>query len=51
MKTYPLKDFLFPKQQLYCALCGRDKFLFKTAHNCVGGYRKRRIIWGYKNKI
>ena len=28
-----------------CLLCGRDKFTHKTPHKCVGGYRKRNIIW------
>ena len=28
-----------------CLLCGRDKFTHKTPHNCVGGYRKRKIKW------
>lgn len=28
-----------------CMLCGRDKFTHKSPHKCVGGYRKRKIIW------
>jgi len=28
-----------------CLLCGRNKFTRKTAHYCVGGYRKRHIKW------
>jgi hypothetical protein len=28
-----------------CMLCGRDKFTSKTPHKCIGGYRKRKIIW------
>ena len=28
-----------------CLLCGRDKFTHKSPHKCVGGYRKRKIIW------
>ena len=44
-----LKKWLFPEKQLYCLLCGRDKFIRKTPHICNGVYRKRRIIWGYKN--
>jgi hypothetical protein len=28
-----------------CLLCGRDKFTSKSAHNCVGGFRKRKIQW------
>jgi hypothetical protein len=26
-------------------LCGRDKFTHKSSHKCVGGYRKRKIVW------
>lgn len=28
-----------------CMLCGRDKFTRKSPHNCVGGFRKRKIVW------
>ena len=28
-----------------CLLCGRDKFIRRTPHNCVGGYRKRHLKW------
>lgn len=28
-----------------CLLCGRDKFTKKTAHYCIGGYRKHGIKW------
>ncbi len=28
-----------------CLLCGRDKFISKTAHNCIGGYRKHGLKW------
>ena len=28
-----------------CKLCGRDKFTSKQPHKCVGGFRKRKIIW------
>lgn len=28
-----------------CMLCGRDKFTHKSPHKCVGGFRKRKIIW------
>lgn len=28
-----------------CLLCGRDKFTAKQPHNCVGGFRKRKILW------
>lgn len=28
-----------------CMLCGRDKFTRKSPHKCVGGFRKRKIIW------
>jgi len=28
-----------------CLLCGRHKFTHKSPHNCVGGFRKRKIIW------
>lgn len=28
-----------------CMLCGRDKFTHKSPHKCVGGYRKRKIVW------
>lgn len=28
-----------------CLLCGRDKFTKKTPHQCVGGYRKRKLKW------
>ena len=28
-----------------CLLCGRDKFIRRTPHNCVSGYRKRHIKW------
>lgn len=28
-----------------CLLCGRDKFTHKSPHKCVGGYRKRKIVW------
>ena len=28
-----------------CMLCGRDKFTRKSPHNCVGGFRKRKIEW------
>lgn len=35
-------------QKLTCLLCGRDKFTRKSPHNCIGGFRKRRIIWGMK---
>jgi len=36
------------KQKLTCLLCGRDKFIRKSPHYCVGGYRKRKIVWGLK---
>ena len=48
---FPIKDFLLPKNQLYCKLCGRDKFSMKQPHNCIGGFRKRKIEWGYKQVI
>lgn len=28
-----------------CLLCGRNKFIKKSAHNCVSGYRKHNIEW------
>lgn len=28
-----------------CMLCGRNKFTRKSPHKCVGGFRKRKIIW------
>ena len=28
-----------------CLLCGRDTFTRKSPHNCVGGFRKRKIQW------
>jgi len=28
-----------------CMLCGRDRFDRKQPHKCVGGFRKRRIVW------
>lgn len=28
-----------------CLLCGRNTFTRRTAHNCVGGYRKHNIKW------
>lgn len=28
-----------------CMLCGRDTFTRKSPHKCVGGYRKRNIVW------
>lgn len=31
--------------KLKCTLCGRDKFTQKSPHHCVGGFRKRNIIW------
>ncbi len=31
-----------------CRLCGRNKFPFKMPHKCVGGYRKRHILWRIK---
>lgn len=35
-----------PKTAKYrCLVCGRDNFIRNTAHNCVGGYRKRKIKW------
>lgn len=36
------------KNKLTCLLCGRDKFIRRTSHNCAGGYRKRKIKWGIK---
>tara|TARA_R110002049_G_scaffold143504_2_gene305632 strand:+ start:572 stop:736 length:165 start_codon:yes stop_codon:yes gene_type:complete len=35
-------------QKLTCLLCGRDKFIRKTPHKCLGGYRKRGLKWGIK---
>ena len=28
-----------------CMLCGRDRFTHKSPHKCVGGFRKRKIVW------
>lgn len=28
-----------------CMLCGRDNFTHKSPHKCVGGFRKRKIVW------
>jgi len=28
-----------------CMLCGRYKFTHKSPHKCVGGFRKRKIVW------
>ena len=28
-----------------CVLCGKNKFTRKSAHYCVGGYRKHKIKW------
>lgn len=33
------------KDRWKCMLCGRDKFTHKSPHKCVGGYRKRKIVW------
>lgn len=33
------------KPIITCLLCGRNKFQRKTAHKCIGGYRKRKIKW------
>jgi len=38
-------------QKLTCLLCGRDKFIRKTPHNCVGGRRKRGLKWGFKTPL
>ena len=38
-------------QKLTCLLCGRDKFIRKTPHNCIGGFRKKRIKWGMKTPL
>jgi len=34
-----------PKANWKCMICGRDKFTHKSPHKCIGGYRKRNIIW------
>lgn len=34
-----------PKGKWKCMICGRDKFTHKSPHKCIGGYRKRKIIW------
>lgn len=36
--------------KLVCMLCGRDKFIRRVPHYCVGGYRKRNIIWAIFNE-
>ena len=28
-----------------CDLCGRNKFTAPIPHNCVGGFRKRKLQW------
>lgn len=38
----------FPKEckiTYKCDLCGRDKFTSKQPHNCVEGFRKRKLSW------
>lgn len=35
-------------EAIVCLLCGRDKFIGKQSHNCVGGYRKNKIRWGFR---
>lgn len=34
-----------------CLLCGRDKFIKPTPHNCIGGFRKRGLKWERINEI
>jgi len=34
-----------PKAKWKCMIYGRDKFTHKSPHKCIGGYRKRKIIW------
>ena len=28
-----------------CLLCGRNKFTKRSPHVCIGGFRKRGLIW------
>lgn len=35
-------------QKLTCLLCGRDKFTRKSPHKCIGGFRKRGLVYGLK---
>ena len=34
-----------PKIIFMCMLCGRNKFTRPTPHKCIGGFRKRKLIW------
>lgn len=33
------------KHKYKCLLCGRDDFNTPTPHNCIGGFRKRKLKW------
>ena len=39
------QNSITPNKRYRCLLCGRDKFTRKSPHQCVGGFRKRRIRW------
>lgn len=32
-------------QVFKCLLCCRDKFTRPSPHRCIGGFRKRKLVW------